>query len=127
MHANPLDAYKSVERSTLAGRELEATVLTRAAMLLAEVKNNWDAPELDDRLTDALRYNQRLWTVLQSELMDEQNPLPNEIKANLLNLSVFIDRRTFEMMSTPKRDGLDILIAINQNLAAGLRDGGAPI
>jgi flagellar protein FlaF len=47
--------------------------------------------------------------------------LPLEIKQNLLALSVFVDRRIFEVMAYPAPEKLDILININRNIAAGLR------
>jgi flagellar protein FlaF len=123
MNRNPLSAYQSVEKATLSGRELEASVLMKAALILADVQEQWDAPQLDERLDVALRNNQRIWTVFQAELTEPDNPLPLEIKRNLLSLSVFVDRRTFELMAKPEREKLDILIAINKNIAAGLREG----
>jgi flagellar protein FlaF len=48
-------------------------------------------------------------------------PLPTEIKRDLLRLAGFIDRRIFETMSFPSPEKLDIIIKINQNIAAGLR------
>lgn len=121
MSANPRDAYESIEKATLSGRDLEASVLNRASALLADVKQRWGEPGLDQRLDNALRHNQRVWTLFQSELMDESNPLPVEIKRNLMSLSNFIDRRTVDIMVNPAPGKLDILISINQNIAAGLR------
>jgi flagellar protein FlaF len=54
-------------------------------------------------------------------MLEESNPLPDQIKENLLNLSVFIDKRTFEIMIGHEKPKLDILIDININIAAGLR------
>lgn len=121
MPVSPVDAYQAVEKATLTGRELEASVLIRAAALLSDVRQNWDGADREQRLDDALRHNQRVWTLLQSELLEEGNPLPLEIKRNLLALSVFIDKRTFELMAYPEVAKLDILISINQNIASGLR------
>lgn len=121
MSGKPLDAYQSVEKLTLDGRELEASVLMRAAMLLADVKNNWTTADRDDRLDNALRHNQRIWTLFQSELMGDDHPLPEALRQNLLALSAFIDKRTFEVMAYPEPEKLDILIEINKNIAAGLR------
>lgn len=121
MSDKPLEAYQSVERSTLSGRELEASALMRAALLLAEVQKNWQSPDLDASLDNALRHNLRIWTLFQSELVRADNPLPAEIRQNLLSLSAFIDRRTFDVMAYPDPAKLDILISINKNVAAGLR------
>jgi len=125
MSVNPLDAYQEVATATLSGRELEATILNKAATQLLYVKNNWDAPDREAALDEALRYNQHVWSFFQSELSSEDNPMPPEIKRNLLTLSMFVDKRTFEVMAFPAPEKLDILISINQNLAAGLLGDGS--
>lgn len=121
MVQNALKTYQAVENTTLSGRELEASILSRSAMRLAAVRDDWEAADRDERLDEALRYNQRLWTLFQAELTDPNNPLPIELKRNLLSLSAFIDKRTFEVLSDPDPRKLDILIEINRNIAAGLR------
>lgn len=121
MYNNPLKAYQTVESATLSGRDLEANLLIKSAARMAAVQQNWDAPEREAMLDDSLRYNQRLWTVFQAEMMNEENPVPMEIKRNVLSLSAFVDKRTFDTMSYPDPTKLDILIAINRNIAAGLQ------
>ncbi len=121
MSADALNAYQSVERNTLSGRELEASVLTRAALMLADVQQHWNEPNRDERLDHALRHNQRLWTLFQAELSAPDHPMPVELRQNLLNLAAFVDKRSFEVMAYPDPAKLDILISINKNIAAGLR------
>lgn len=121
MSENPINAYQDIERETLSGRELEASVLTKAATRLQAVQVQWDSAGRDELLEEVLRYNQRIWTILQVEVSDSGNPLPKEIKENLLSLSLFVDKRTFEIMAYPSADKLDVLININLNIAAGLR------
>lgn len=120
MAKNPLDSYRDVQKESLSGRELEASVLNKAASILAEVQGTWNAPDLRDRLDYALRFNQQLWTLLQAEILEEGNPLPMEVKQNLLALANFIDTRTYKVMAEPAAEKLDILIRINHNIAAGL-------
>jgi len=117
---NPLKAYRTVENATLSGRELEASLLSRSAARLNAVQNNWEDSNRETALDEALRYNQKLWTVFQADLMEEDNAMPAEIKRNLLTLSVYIDKRTFDVMSFPDPEKLNILIDINRNIAAGL-------
>lgn len=62
-----------------------------------------------------------LWSIFQAEVSDADNPLPKELKENILNLSLFIDKRTLEIMAFPSPEKLTAIIDINQNLAAGLR------
>ena len=58
MPANPLDAYRDVEKATLSQRDMEATVLTKAAMQLKALQDDWDGENRDSRLEDALNYNE---------------------------------------------------------------------
>ena len=121
MQSKAINAYTSVDKASASGRELEASALMKAALFLKECKDNWTDPKHDEQLHDALRYNQRLWTFFQVELSQEDNPLPLELRQNLLTLSLFIDKRTFDVMAYPAPEKLDALININLNIAAGLR------
>ena len=116
-----LNAYKQTVKNTISGRELEASVLTKGAMLLKNCRENWEGDGHFKRLDEALMFNQRIWTIFQDEMIREDNPLPNEVRANILNLSVFIDKRIVEIMREPSMEKLDILIEINLNIASGLR------
>jgi flagellar protein FlaF len=109
----------------MTGREIEATVLNKAALKLKECQNNWDAENRDQKLDEALKFNQRVWSILQAELSRENNPLPMQLKRDLLSLSVFIDRRILETLAYPSPEKLSIIIDINNNIAAGLR--GSPV
>ena len=119
--AQQLAAYRTVQKITSSDSEIEALVLTRAAQKLAEVQNNWDAPDRDELLDEALRYNQQIWSIFQGELLKEDNPLPRQLRQDILSLSVFIDKRIFEVMNSPAREKLTVIVNINLNIAAGLR------
>jgi flagellar protein FlaF len=116
-----LAAYESVAKATLSGREIEAAVLTKAALKLKNCQDNWEAPDREYRLDEALKYNLRIWSIFQSELSREDHELPKKLRLDILRLAAFIDRRIFETMAFPEPDKLNIVININNNLAAGLR------
>jgi flagellar biosynthesis activator protein FlaF len=122
MYANSVGAYDSVSKMTMSGREIEAAVLTKAARKLKVCQDRWDTAERDEILEDALKFNQRIWSIFQSELSAEDNPLPKKMRLGILRLSAFIDKRIFETMAEPSPDKLNIIIDINNNLASGLRD-----
>jgi len=135
MSRSARSAYEATSKATASSRDLEAGALFKAARQLEAVRSSWDAADRELRLEEALRYNQRLWTFFQSELSAPEHPLPRELRANLLRLSTFVDRRTFELLRSPSVAGLDALIAINREIAAGLsatppdassREGTAP-
>jgi flagellar protein FlaF len=109
-----------MQKDGLSGRTLEAQVLTRAANMLRDCQNHWNEEGQEERLNTAIRFNQKVWTFFQAELTDPENPLPTEIKENVLSLSIFIDRRLIEIMIKPASEQLTTIININQNIAAGL-------
>ena len=122
MYNKQLDAYRAAQNTNnMSGREIEAAALTRCALLLSDCRKNWDVPDRDAALDEALRINQMVWSILQSELIKDDNPLPIKIREDILTLSVFIDNRIIEVMAHPEPEKLQIIIDINLNLAAGLR------
>jgi flagellar biosynthesis activator protein FlaF len=121
MPAPPAAAYSKAQHATLSDREAEAAVLMKGAALLRHVQAHWSAPDREQTLEAALHYNQRVWTFFQVSLLDEQNPLPRQVKEGVLRLSAFVDRRIFDILAFPAVEKLDILIAINSNIAAGLK------
>ena len=118
---NAVKSYQSVDKETMSGRETEARVLTQGALKLVDCQNNWDASNRQQCLDVALKYNQRIWSIFQVEMSKPDNPLPDQIKQNILQLSRFIDQRIFDTMAFPEKEKLNIIIKINQNIAAGLR------
>ena len=120
MYNNAFKNYQDVEKTTISGRETEARVLTQAAMKLQVCQKNWRDGKFEE-LDTALRFNQKIWSIFQGELVKNDNPLPTPVKRDLLKLAGFIDKRIFETMSFPSPEKLDIIIKINQNIAAGLR------
>ncbi|MCU0559500.1 MAG: flagellar biosynthesis regulator FlaF [Desulfobacterales bacterium] len=127
MYQAPLKAYDQVCRTTMSGREAEAAVLTKAAGKLKECQTQWGSADGDERLNAALKFNQRVWSIFQAEIDREENPLPHQLKVDLLRLSAFIDKRIFEIMAYPAPEKLTILININHNIAAGLRSNAASL
>ena len=119
--AQHLEAYRSAQNTSVSGRDIEAAALTRCALMLSACQNNWDTAGCDDHLAEALRNNQIVWSIIQSELVKDDNPLPIEVRNNLLTLSVFVDNRMIQVMAHPEPEKLKMLIDINLNLAAGLR------
>lgn len=98
-------------------RETEGRALMEAARRLSVVKDN---PADADALVDTVRLNWRLWTIFQSEISERDSGLPEELRANMLTLCNFVDKRTVEILADPKPEMLDVLININRNIAAGL-------
>lgn len=121
MQQNTVNAYTNMQKETLSGRELEASVLSRAGLMLKQLQENWNAPDRETKFLEAIKFNQKVWSFFQAELSDPENPMPKKLREDILNLSIFIDKRLFEVMAFPDPDKLSIVIDINFNIAAGLR------
>ncbi len=66
----------------------------------------------------ALADNRRLWTTVNDLMRDPDNALPMELRASIFSVGLAVQRE----MDQPAPN-FDFLIAINENLAAGLAVG----
>lgn len=117
-------AYAKVARAIQSPRELEASLLTRAAQRLQALSENWipDTPELGAALT----FNRRIWTILAASATAPDHPLPAPVKANIAQLAAFIFQRTVSVLAEPAPERLAVLVQINRDIASGLRSVPAP-
>lgn len=114
--SNTSQAYRSSQRLGSNARDTEAQALLEAARRLDAAKNGDDK----DAYRAALRLNWRLWTIIQADVSSEGSPLPDEIRQNILSLSVFIDKQTVKALAEPGAAKLGVLVDINRSIAAGL-------
>lgn len=120
MDNNYIKAYKQIGKITSSLRETEARVLSQGAVKLKICLNNWDGKTFRRQLTDALIYNNKIWTLFQSELSKNTNHQTEEIRTNLLRLSIFIKRQISAAMGNPSKSILENIININLLIARGL-------
>jgi flagellar biosynthesis activator protein FlaF len=121
MNRRGLDAYKKIERVTNSPRETEARVLTKGALMLRDCLDNWEAGERKKLLREALRFNQKIWSIFQANIAAVDSHLPQELRFNLLKLSAFVDREIFAVMARPSPDKIEAIIKVNLSIATGLR------
>ena len=115
---NPTDAYGKTVKLGSDPRELEATLLIRAASRLQKHRDNWDPRSKD--LSPALQFNRQIWTIFASAVTDSSNELPLDIRQNLANLSLFVFKQTVALQASLDPQKLESLININRQIAAGL-------
>ena len=96
---------------------LEAGQLTEAASRLFRTRAR---PNDMEEMDGALLFNLRLWNILVADMIEPDNPLPPEIKQNLYNLFLFVDKRTVEIVNSRRIEMMDALISINREIARGL-------
>lgn len=113
---------KSAAHAIVDQRGLEGQILLKAAQRLQLLRERLEKKESVSReeIDDTLTYNRKLWTVFASETGNPENPLPREIKANIASLSVFIFKRTMEILADPVPEKISALIDINRQIASGL-------
>lgn len=119
MQRQAADAYSRVGTATLPPRELEASLLSKAAARLQAVKDEWDTRR--GELDAALTYNRKLWSIFASAVAEPEAGLPRELRQNIANLSLFVFNHTVGIQAAPAPAKLNALISINRTLAEGLR------
>lgn len=92
----------------------------RAASRLQAVQDDWAARQSD--LSAALTFNRKLWTILATSATNPDHPLPDALRANMAALAGFIFNHSMTLLAEPKPERLSVLVQINRELAAGLRD-----
>jgi flagellar biosynthesis activator protein FlaF len=98
-------------------RSTEAWALGEASRRLAL------AAKMDDKgeaLREALRLNQRLWSIFQAALSEPDCPLPKDVRDNVLALSVMIDRHTMARLGDLDASKVGPILDINRAIAEGL-------
>lgn len=124
MPKNPLDAYKQNRKASLSGRDIEVAVLEKAAMNFRMLVKDWDeGSAFNKKLDEALKFNQRVWDIFQSDWKSDTCSLPLEIRQNLLSLSIFVRKSSLDIVAYPTKEKVEVLININENIASGLSDG----
>lgn len=98
-------------------RSTEAWALGEASRRLAL------AAKMDDKgeaLRDALRLNQRLWSIFQGALTEPDCPLPKDVRDNVLALSVMVDRQIMARFADLDGSKIGQILDINRAIAEGL-------
>ncbi|HER27106.1 MAG TPA: flagellar biosynthesis regulatory protein FlaF, partial [Rhodospirillales bacterium] len=109
-----LRSYQRAQQSAMSPRIMEKTVFARAISLLMQAADNIDDYQA---YAAALKFNQRLWTYIQSSLSENSGEVPGGIRTSLLNLSLFIDQQTLRALADPEAQKLDALIHINREIS----------
>jgi len=111
-----VQAYQQAAARAESPRDIEYRLfgqVTRALMTAAET----EALEIGARM-DALDWNRRLWSVLAADCASEGNQLPAPLRANIISLSMWVNRHTSAIMRNEAEFGP--LIDVNKMIMQGL-------
>ncbi|MDP3736650.1 MAG: flagellar biosynthesis regulator FlaF [Hyphomonadaceae bacterium] len=111
-----IQAYQTAAQQTESPRQTEYrafAVATRGLIDAAALP----ATEIGRR-GEALSKNRRLWSMLAADCAAEGNVLPPALRAQIISLSIFVDRYSGQVM----REGqsFDVLVEINRTIMQGL-------
>src|SRR5215468_9338546 len=113
-----ISAYRRSHQATEMPRDLERRAFTTTIGKLIEGKEQGGK-----RLVEACFLNQQLWTTLLVDLALPQNALPEDLKARLISIGIWVHRYTPSVMQG--KAPVDPLISVNRNILEGLTAGPA--
>ena len=111
-----VQAYQQATARSESPREIEYRLfgqVTRALIAAAGL----EAADLAGRM-DALDWNRRMWSVLASDCASPGNQLPKQLRANIISLSLWVNRHTTAIMKSEAEFGP--LIEVNKLMMQGL-------
>jgi flagellar protein FlaF len=110
-----LQAYQQAQRATSSPRETEYRVFAHITRALIDTK---DYPSHDRRVVDAVSDNRKLWNALLDDLSHDGNAFPDELRAQLISIALWVGRHTSQVL----RGEADVepLIDVNRNIMEGL-------
>jgi flagellar protein FlaF len=109
-------AYQQAAQRAEPPRDLEYRLLgqvTRALMDAAQL----DPKDFAGRI-DALDWNRRVWTALAADCASERNALPGPVRAQIISLSMWVNRHTSSVMRREAQ--IEPLIDVNRAIMQGL-------
>ncbi len=105
--------YARTQEMTEAPRQTEARALALVTGMLVDARDKGHRAVIE-----ACHKNRQLWSVFQSDLIHPDNSLPDHVKAQLISLSIFVQRHTAQVIN--RRGSIDILIELNREIMNGL-------
>lgn len=117
-----IQAYQNAAKKTEGPRQTEYRAFALATRALIDA-SGLPATEVGRR-AEALAMNRRLWSLLAADCAAEGNQLSQGLRAQIISLSLFVDRHSSAVMRSGA--SLDVLIDINRTIMQGLGAGQAP-
>lgn len=112
-----LQAYQKTLQTTQAPRQTEYRIF---AQITGELMRAKDDPNDVQALIKAIDRNRRLWMILASDCREESNKLPDELKARIISISIWVTK--FSSAVVKREENIDELIEVNRTIMQGLQD-----
>jgi flagellar protein FlaF len=111
-----LQAYQNTQRITEDPRSTEYRLFGQVTGALIDVQK---AGQNGGTLVEAIDWNKKIWRTLAADCMDDRNQLPQDIRAKIVSLSLWIAK--YSRQVTRNGAPLDPLIEVNRNMMQGLK------
>ncbi len=111
-----LQAYQNTQRITEDPRSTEYRLFGQVTGALIDVQK---AGQNGGTLVEAVDWNKKIWRTLAADCMDDRNQLPQDIRAKIVSLSLWIAK--YSRQVTRNGAPLDPLIEVNRNMMQGLK------
>ncbi len=109
-------AYQTAQKSAETPRQMEYRLFAQVTHALLEAEKRTSI--LDKIRIDALDWNRRVWSTLSTDCGAEGNQLPDELRAGIVSLSIWVSKHTSAVMRG-EEEIID-LIQINRTIMEGL-------
>lgn len=118
-----LNAYQTAATRSEDPRSTEYRLFAQVTRSLMQASET-DKLDIKTRI-DALDWNRRVWTNLATDCASADNQLPDQVRAAIISLSIFVSKHTSVVMRG--EDDFEVLIDINKTIMQGLApQAGAP-
>ncbi len=111
-----LQAYQRAAEQAEGPKQTEYRLFGLVTRALMDAEQT-DASNLKVRMK-ALHWNRRLWTTLATDCANPDNRLPMQLRANIISLSIWVDKHTSQVMQ--KQAAIQPLIDVNRSIMQGL-------
>ena len=107
------DAYQQAQNATDTPRQTEYRLFAQVTRALIEAeKQDFKAK------AKALNWNRRLWMTLQADCAKDDNALPNDVRAGIISLAIWVDKHS-RMVAREEADVV-ALVEVNRLIMDGL-------
>lgn len=117
--AQAQNAYAPAASPTRTARSAEYEVIARISHRMKKAIQNDDYKAL----AEALYENNKLWTALAVDCMNDENELPDTLRARIISLSIFTQKHMHKVLA--KQESAVPLLEINAIILRGLKQEGA--
>jgi flagellar protein FlaF len=117
-----LQAYQRAAEQAEGPKQTEYRLfglVTRALMEAAAV----DERDFKGRMR-ALHWNRRLWSTIAGDCASPDNRLPEDLRASIISLSIWVDKHTSDVMRS--QAAIDPLIDVNRIIMQGIAGSPSP-